>query len=73
MTTCGCLGGAVSTTAMGICLDRYDSFEAGLLLNAAFAVVGAFVWTLIDADTPLALDAHRPTAAAEHAPKSTNP
>jgi predicted outer membrane lipoprotein len=44
--------------AMGICLDRYHSFEAALLLNAAFAVVGAVAWTLIDADTPLALDSH---------------
>lgn len=53
MTTCGCLGGAVSTTVMGICLDRYGSFEAALLLNAAFAVVAACGWALIDADAPL--------------------
>jgi MFS transporter, ACS family, glucarate transporter len=53
MTTCGCLGGAVSSTAMGICLDRFGSFEGALLLNAAFAVVGAVVWTLVDADAPL--------------------
>jgi MFS family permease len=58
MVASGCIGGALSTTAMGICLDRYHSFEAALLLNAAFAVVGAVAWTLIDADTPLALDSH---------------
>jgi fucose permease len=58
MVASGCVGGALSTMAMGICLDRYHSFEAALLLNAAFAVVGAVAWTLIDADTPLALDSH---------------
>ena len=58
MVASGCIGGALSTMAMGICLDRYHSFEAALLLNAAFAVVGAVAWTLIDADTPLALDSH---------------
>lgn len=53
MTTCGCLGGAVSTTAMGVCLDRYGSFEPAFMLNAGFALVGACAWAMIDADTPL--------------------
>lgn len=53
MTTCGCLGGAVSTMVMGICLNRYDSFDAALLLNAVFAVVGGGAWLMIDASRPL--------------------
>jgi MFS family permease len=54
MTTCGCLGGAVSTMVMGICLDRYASFDAALLLNALFAVIGGVAWIMIDASRPLA-------------------
>lgn len=62
MTTCGCLGGAVSTTVMGICLDRYDSFETALMLNALFAVVGACAWAAIDADSRL----EEPSRQPEH-------
>ena len=53
MTTSGCLGGAVSTTVMGICLDRYESFDVALLLNAVLAVVGVGAWALIDASRAL--------------------
>ena len=68
MTTCGCLGGAVSTTAMGICLDRYGSFETPLLLNAGFAIVGACAWAAIDADSPLEGRCRTPNGPTEVPP-----
>ncbi|WP_437222277.1 MFS transporter [Planctomicrobium sp. SH661] len=53
MTTCGCLGGAISTTVVGLCLDHYHSYEIPLGLNAISSLVAAFAWWVIDPDRPV--------------------
>lgn len=53
MTTFGCLGGAIGTTVVGLCLDRYHSYEAALLANAVFYLIAAGAWLMIDATEPV--------------------
>jgi len=54
MTTFGCLGGAISTMVVGVCLDRAHSYEGALLSNAVFCLVAAGAWQMIDATEPVA-------------------
>lgn len=56
MTTFGCIGGAISTTILGIGLDRWHSYNVPLLLNAAFCLVAAGAWQWIDATMSVAED-----------------
>lgn len=59
MTTFGCVGGAISTTMVGVCLDHYHSYEAALLMNAMSSLIAAGAWLRIDATKPVADEGRR--------------
>ncbi len=48
MNTFGNLGGAVSPVVVGICLERWGSWQAPLLSVAALYLVAAVCWLLVD-------------------------
>jgi MFS family permease len=48
MNMFGNLGGALSPVVVGICLERWDSWQAPLFSVAAFYLLAAFCWLLVD-------------------------
>jgi MFS transporter, ACS family, glucarate transporter len=48
MNMCGNLGGALSPLVVGFCLERWDSWQAPLFSVAAFYLLAAFCWLLVD-------------------------
>ena len=48
MNTFGNLGGALSPMVVGVCLQRWNSWQAPLLSVAAFYLVAAACWLAID-------------------------
>jgi cyanate permease len=54
MNTFGNLGGALSPVMVGLCLQRWGSWNAPLVTVAAFYLVAAASWLLIDPAEPIA-------------------
>lgn len=48
MNMVGNLGGALSPVVVGVCLDRWGSWQAPLFSVAALYLVAAFCWLLVD-------------------------
>jgi MFS transporter, ACS family, glucarate transporter len=57
MNTFGNLGGALSPVVVGLCLERWGSWNAPLLTVAAGYLAAAACWLGIDASRPLAAEA----------------
>jgi len=53
MNTFGNLGGALSPIVVGLCLDRWHSYDAPLITVAGFYLVAATAWLWIDASKSL--------------------
>ncbi|MBI5396069.1 MAG: MFS transporter [Verrucomicrobia bacterium] len=53
MNTFGNLGGALSPMVVGLCVQRFGSYDAAMLTMAAFYLVAAACWLVIDASKPL--------------------
>jgi len=58
MTTCGCIGGAISSTVMGRLLDHSHSYGVALMTIVVFLLIGAGCWLLIDGEQPLFEERH---------------
>ena len=53
MNTFGNLGGALSPVVVGICLERWASWQAPLLSVAALYLVAAAAWLMVDPTRPI--------------------
>jgi MFS family permease len=53
MNTFGNLGGALSPIVVGLCLERWHSYDAPLVTVAIFYLVAAFAWLGVDAEKSL--------------------
>ncbi len=53
MNGCGNLGGAVSPLVVGVCLERWGSWNLPLVTVAAFYLLAALAWLLIDPEQAL--------------------
>lgn len=58
MNTFGNLGGALSPVVVGLCLDRWHSYDAPLITVAGFYLVAAVAWFGIDAGKSLLAHNH---------------